>query len=66
MTELYPARYCVEQWWPDDRGVEETLAACSNLDIARAAYQEAVRRFPDKRLYLRHRSFVVEQHEPEP
>lgn len=48
-----------------ERGVEQTLVACSNLHVARAAYAEAVRRFPDKLILLRQRSFVMERHEPE-
>ena len=65
MADLYPGNFCVERWWADDRGVEQVLAACSNLHVARAAYAEAVRRFPDKLIYLRQRAFVMERHEPE-
>jgi hypothetical protein len=65
MADLFEGTYCVERWWDDDRGVEQTLAACSNLHIARAAYAKAVRRFPDKLIYLRQRAFVMERHAPE-
>ena len=64
MSDLYPGNYCVERWWSDDRGVDQTLAACSDLYVARAAYTEAIKRYPDKLIYLRQRSFVLERHDP--
>lgn len=64
MAKLFEGTYCVERWWDDDSGIEQTLAACSNVHVARAAYAEAILRFPDKLIYLRNKSMVMERHAP--
>jgi hypothetical protein len=57
--------FTVEQWDKDDVRIEEVMAQCRNSDIARAAYEVAVRLRPKSRLCLRNGAHVLEQHVPE-
>lgn len=56
--------FAVEQWNDDDSRIEETLAQCRNVVLARAAFRAAVEQRPRSRLYLRQRTQVLEKHEP--
>jgi hypothetical protein len=56
--------FAVEQWSDDDSRIEETLAQCRNVAMARAAFQAAVEQRPKSRIYLRQRTQVLEKYEP--
>lgn len=51
--------FSVELWSDDGEQILETLATAGNFLLARAAYDEAVRRYPRKRLMVRHAARVV-------
>jgi hypothetical protein len=53
----------IESWTPSGK-VEEVMAIAENLLIARAAFREAVKRYPKAHLTLRQGARVVEEHKP--
>lgn len=53
----------VEQWSPGGR-VERLLATADNLLVARAAFHEAVIRYPKANITLRQRARVIEERKP--
>jgi hypothetical protein len=65
MDGLRGLEFRVEQWDDADLRPERLIAASDHLLIARAAFIEAVRIMPMKRLYLRHRTRVIAHHAPE-
>lgn len=54
--------FAVERWSGDAMRVEQVLAAAGNLLLANAAFQEAVRLYPDAIILLRNRARIVERH----
>ena len=52
----------VELWTADRQSVEEVIAACSNLLVARAAFDRAVQYYPKAIIRLRHRTRVTKEH----
>jgi hypothetical protein len=55
--------YKVEEWTKGDH-VLRVIAGADNLFIARAAYREAVARYPDSIITLRQACRVLEEHKP--
>lgn len=51
--------FAVEAWSADGNRLEETLATAGNLFLARAAFAEALRRYPERRILLRLATRVV-------
>jgi hypothetical protein len=53
----------IEEW---DAGghIIRKFAAADNLYIARAAYREAVARYPQSRITLRQKAHLLEEHKP--
>jgi hypothetical protein len=49
----------VEAWDQADNHVEELIAACGNLIVAKAAFHAAAEMRPGANLLLRHRARVV-------
>ena len=53
--------YKVEEWGEGDH-VLRLFAGCDNLFVARAAYREAVARYPHSEITLRQGGRVLEEH----
>ena len=51
--------YSVEQWDEDDKYVEELIALTGDYRVARAAYQEAVKRRPGRIVTLRQKTRLL-------
>jgi len=51
--------YSVELWDEDDRRVEELIALTADYNVARAAYEEAMKRRPGRIVTLRQKTRVV-------
>jgi hypothetical protein len=52
-------QYSLEQWAPNDVGVEEVLGRLAHATTARAAFQEACRLRPGRRILLRQATRVI-------
>lgn len=52
--------------WTDDAGssIERVLARCFHVEIARAAYEAALVKYPGRNITLRHGARVIEQSKP--
>ncbi len=57
-------QFRVEAWTPDDRAIEEILAACTNAIIGNGAFEAAVAMSPHRRILLRHGARVVASYSP--
>ena len=55
----------VEEWTESDH-ILRLLAGCDNLFVARAAFREAVARYPKSILTLRQGARVLEEHTGRP
>src|SRR3974390_1678607 len=51
--------YMVEQWYDTDSHVEELIALTGDYRVARAAYEEAVKRRPGRIVTLRQKTRVL-------
>jgi hypothetical protein len=51
--------YSVELWDEDDTRVEELIALTADYNVARAAYEEAMKRRPGRIVTLRQKTRVV-------
>ena len=51
--------FLVERWDEGDDHVVEVLAAASNLIVAQAAYDSAVKQYPKANLMLCHRARII-------
>lgn len=40
-------QYVIERWASDGKHIEETIARCSNLAVARAAFNAAISEYPN-------------------
>jgi hypothetical protein len=47
VNEKSALAYVVERWASDGRHIEETLARCSHISVARAAFNAAISEYPD-------------------
>lgn len=56
--------FLVELWDRGDQRVEQVLAACAGIVVARAALDAAARQNPGRSVYLRHRCRVIERRGP--
>ena len=56
-----PHDWRVEMWSSSD-AIERCLATCDRLDIAIAAYQQAIATFPNKIVTLRQGTRVIREH----
>ncbi|MBA5779120.1 hypothetical protein H2509_18485 [Stappia sp. F7233] len=54
----------VEQWDRKGLHIEETLAVCGNVLVARAAFQAAIKARPGENITLRQGIRVIESREP--
>ena len=55
MGRPYDLSYSVELWDDEDRHVEELIALTGDYRVARAAFDEAVKRRPERIVTLRRR-----------
>jgi hypothetical protein len=51
--------YSVEQWDDDDKYVEEVIALTGDYRVARAAFEEAVKRRPGRIVTLRQKARLL-------
>jgi hypothetical protein len=56
----------VEEWDEAESGIIETLARCSNILVARGAFDAAVKLRPRSRILLRDGARVIERHDGRP
>ena len=54
----------IDLWNDADRTIEQVIAFVSDLQVARAAYEAAVKAKPGKRITLRQRARVLERNFP--
>jgi hypothetical protein len=59
--KLDEMQFHVVQWMPDGR-IDRHLAICTNPDLAFAAYEAAIDKWPDKEITCRHGSRVLREH----
>jgi hypothetical protein len=59
MGRRYDLPYSVELWDDDDSHVEELIALTSDYRVARAAYEEAVKRRPGRIVTLRQKTRLL-------
>lgn len=52
----------IEEWSADDQHVVDVFAAVRHATIARAAFDAAVETYPEKRILLRQRCFLMKTH----
>jgi hypothetical protein len=50
------------EMWSVGGAIERCLATCDRLDIAIAAYEQAIATFPEKNVTLRQGSRVIREH----
>jgi hypothetical protein len=55
----------VDQWTDDGSRIDSVLSLSMNALIAQGAFYEAVKLRPHKRLTMRHKSRVINEHVPE-
>jgi hypothetical protein len=51
----------VDLWDDKDRSIKKVIAFVSDLEVARAAYEAAVKAKPGKRITLRQRARIIEK-----
>jgi hypothetical protein len=62
-AEIDVMQWHVDQW--DERGaIDRRLAICANPDLAFAAFDAAVLKWPDKEITCRHGARVLREHKP--
>lgn len=54
--------FTVEVWNAEETAIERTVARCTNISIARGAFEQAVRVFPGKTILLCNRAQIVRRH----
>ena len=59
MGRPYDLPYSVELWDDDDKYVEELIALTGDYRVARAAYEEAIKRRPGRTVTLRQRTRLL-------
>lgn len=59
MAGLEALEFRIERWDEADQHVIEIIAACSNVIVAKAAYQAALEMHPKANLTLSHRARII-------
>jgi hypothetical protein len=59
MGRPFDLSYSVELWDDDDRHVEELIALTGDYRVARAAYEEAIKRRPGRIITLRQKTRLL-------
>ena len=60
-AELDEMQWHVVQWLPNG-SIDRHLAICANPDLAVAAYESAILKWPDKEITCRHGSRILREH----
>jgi hypothetical protein len=61
MSKDDPLEYVIERWASDGSHIEETIARCSRISVARAAYGAAVSDYPRFVITLSHGLQLIER-----
>ncbi len=64
MDVLAAFPFRVEVWDIEDVGIDEVLAYCRNVMVARGAYERALEERPDRIIRLRNRAMVLAERFP--
>jgi hypothetical protein len=56
--------FTVRHWDPDGVVLVDTIASAQNLHVARAAFREFVKQYPDRRMTLQIAAHVIDEHLP--
>jgi hypothetical protein len=56
--------YRIKLWDKYELHIRWTIAAIGHIDLAHAAFDEAVKQWPDQRLTLRQGIRVIQDHDP--
>ena len=70
LSTLHQARrgnddtFTVRQWDPAGVELVDTIASAQNLYVARAAFREFVKQYPDRRMTLQIAAHVIDEHVP--
>jgi flagellar hook-associated protein FlgK len=56
--------FTIRQWDPSGTTLVDTIASAQNLHVARAAFREYVRQYPDRRMTLQIAAHVIDEHAP--
>ena len=57
----YDFHFRIDLWDDQDRLIEQVIALVSDLAVARAAYEAAVKAKPGKRITLRQRARIIDK-----
>lgn len=64
LHDIANLNYRVELWDKYALHIRWVMAAAGHIDLARAAFDAAVRKFPNERLTLRNGVMVIQDHDP--
>ena len=64
MDSIAAFPFRVEVWDMNDVGIDEVLAYCRNVTVARGAYERALHERPDRIVRLRNRAMVLAERIP--
>jgi hypothetical protein len=70
LSALHEARrgnddtFMVRQWDPAGVMLVDTIASAQNLHVARVAFREFVKQYPDRRMTLQIAAHVIDEHVP--
>jgi hypothetical protein len=70
LSALHEARrgndhtFMVRQWDPAGIVLVDTIASAQNLHVARAAFREFVKQYPERRMTLQIAAHVIDEHVP--
>jgi hypothetical protein len=56
--------FTIRQWDPSGTTLVDTIASAQNLHVARAAFREYVRQYPNRRMTLQIAAHVIDEHIP--
>jgi flagellar hook-associated protein FlgK len=56
--------FTIRQWDPAGVVLVDTIASAQNLHVARAAFREFVKQYPDRRMTLQIAAHVIDEHVP--
>ena len=62
LHDIANLNYRMELWGKYALHIRWTMAAVGHIDLARAAFDEAVKQFPNQRLTLRNGILVIQEH----
>jgi hypothetical protein len=56
--------FTIRQWDPAGIVLVDTIASAQNLHVARAAFREFVKQYPERRMTLQIAAHVIDEHVP--